>query len=86
MKFNKEYWEVGKNLHVAVFTESYVSSFAHVKKLVTEAKKDYPDLADDKIRVVVYRGDRRKSIMGIEFEVKKVSTNYSLVNHPQPIA
>lgn len=47
--------------------DSYDNTFAKLQSLVAEAKRDFPDLNDSNIRVVVYDGDRIKRQMGIEF-------------------
>ncbi len=52
---------------VRVFTTSYGNSIEHINNLVNEAKKDFPELLDRDIRVVVLCGERYDKVIAIEF-------------------
>jgi len=43
-------------------------------------------LKENDIRVVVFSGERRKGVMGIEFEVEVLGDAYFLMHAPEPLA
>lgn len=50
-----------------VRSNCYGSQLSYIKKLVRAAKKTFPQLTDDDIRVVHFGGDRYARTYGIEF-------------------
>lgn len=62
-------------------TEAYSSNFAHIVRLVTEARKDFPKLNDAEIDVVKFGGERYRKTMGIEFIIDRarVPSTYKVI-------
>jgi hypothetical protein len=66
-----------------LLTDDYSHMFSKVLSLVKIAKTDFPSLTDDQIEIVVYGGNRRKRIMGIEFPIPsqtKIPNDYQEVS------
>lgn len=64
-----------KNTLMVTFRNNhYAHSFAYIKELVDEAKKDFPNLKDQDraISIVHFGGERYKRTWGIEFFVTNV--------------
>ncbi len=85
MTFEKDAWVAGEHTHATIYTRSYAKSFDHVQSLVDEARADYPDVKDSDIRVVVFAGERRNRMLGVEFEVEQIKDGYFVVNNPEPL-
>lgn len=49
-------------------TNTYKSDLSYFMNLFEEARKDFPDLKLDEVKVEHYGGDRHKGIFGIEFD------------------
>lgn len=84
MRFIKQCWQSGENKWAMVRTNSSQSSFGYIQELVTEAKRDYPELVEPIVQVKVYDGDVAKRMMGIEFPVQYFSDQYFEVTQPEP--
>jgi len=65
---------------VVLRTDTYVSLLTHFDKLFAQAKKDFPTLERDAIRIVQFGGERYRYTFGIEFnlpESAKIPKGYS---------
>ena len=74
--------KVGDKAIVQLYTQSYGKSIHHLNSLFTEAKKDFPNLDDKDVELVVFGGDSKKYIHGIRFLIpqswiaKDIKGNY----------
>lgn len=68
-EYNKEQW----NNVTQIYPFHYGKSVKMLSELVEEAKRDFPDLIDELIEVVVFAGDRKKYVHGIRFNTTKAN-------------
>lgn len=61
----------------AVSANTYGKRLSFLLELVAIAKQDVPTLNDDDIEVVVYGGDRRRKMYGVEFDSKVLPEGYT---------
>lgn len=61
----------------AVSTNAYGKSLGYILELAEIARQDVPTLTDDDIDVVVYGGDRRRKMYGVEFDSKVLPEGYT---------
>lgn len=66
MKIIRQYSTDSKRC--VIRTNTYISDLSHFMILFEEAKKDFPDLKIDEVKVEHYGGERHKGIFGIEFD------------------
>lgn len=52
--------------------DNYGRSLAKINRLVAEARKDFPELKDEDIEVVVYGGVNFKGQIGVEFRATSI--------------
>lgn len=69
IKLVKEYCSDAKTC--VIRTTTYNHTAKYFKKLITEAKKDFPLLADNNISIIHYGGRIYKGTFGIEFPVNE---------------
>ena len=71
------------NFRIIRYYETYCHTLEHFIKLISEAKKDYPELKDSDINIVQYAGDTDARKWGIEFNVKNLGdeTNYKEIKY-----
>ncbi len=62
-----------------VRTNCYGSSFEFISSMVSELKKDFPELKDEDIKIIQYGGERYSRTFGAEAKVAKseVPESYS---------
>ena len=73
------------NCTVILRTLTYQESLSHFMLLYDEAKKDFPNLKTDEVRVKHYGGNSFKGTNGIEFTIgSKESTPESYQKIAQP--
>lgn len=58
---------------VRIFKSNYSKSLEQITKFAKEAKKDFPFLKDEDIKVVVLTGSQNDRMTGIQFEVQDES-------------
>jgi hypothetical protein len=61
----------------AISTNTHGRRLSFVLGLVAIAKQDAPTLTDDDIEVVVYGGERRRKMYGVEFDSKVLPEGYT---------
>jgi len=66
--FVKEY---AGSFRCAISTNCYGSSLAFLQELFAEAKKDFPHLQEADMEVVLYGGNTRRHIYGLEFTLSE---------------
>ena len=59
-------------------------TLALLNKLLEEARKIAPEIADNKIDIVVYGGERHPFSLGIEFQYTLRPDNFKLVKKIEP--
>ena len=67
----EDYPEAERTPVCVIRSRNYGSSLAKFLYFAREARKDYPHLKDEDIKVVHYGGDRISGTFGIEFEPPK---------------
>ena len=86
MNFYKTYWGGEKGVFgVSIRTNLYSRTLEFIQKLVKELAKDYPEeeVTPDKLRIVIYDGDRFAGQMGVEFNTCTPSKNYTKIHQPE---
>ena len=78
MQIIKEYCEESKRC--VIRTNCYGRTVEYFKKLITEAKKDDPNLSDEDIDIVQFAGQRYARTYGIEFKSDKIQKGYFKIN------
>ena len=66
MEIIREYSTEAKRC--VIRTNTYASDLSHFMNLFEEARKDFPDLKLDEVKVEHYGGERHKGFFGIEFD------------------
>jgi hypothetical protein len=68
MEYTAEIKKEFKGKTVVLRTNTYSNAVAYINNLFREAKKDFPTLEEDKVRVVHFGGRYYKGTFGIEFD------------------
>jgi len=73
--------EFCKSSNRAVIREdAYGSQWSKFKRLVNEAKKDFPDLNEDDVEIIHFGGERYAKTFGIEFYTVYAPDSYSEIS------
>jgi hypothetical protein len=80
----KEYCK--KTNKCVIRTNSYSHQLDHINMLITEAKKDFPNLSDPEIEIILFAGRHYARTMGITFKATgEVNANYSEISNMEYI-